>query len=175
MLGRGIMSVIDASISVLLTFTIAYLIFSILVPGGLGINLALANYPLLALTLILGALNWLAIGFILSAVNLLSAKLQFTLQEYVISVFYLFGGVIFAPSILPSWGQSISNILPIRYFLAAVRLSFSSCAQDCLPVNTTLLYLAASTLAIVLAGVLLFTVAEHRCRRLGLIDQKAEY
>ncbi len=175
MLGRGIMSVIDASISVLLTFTIAYLIFSVLVPGGLGINLAAANYPLLALTLLLGALNWLALGFILSAVNLLSAKLQFTLQEYVISVFYLFGGVIFAPSFLPDWGRAISNILPIRYFLAAVRLSFSSCAGDCLPLNTTLLYLAASTLTIVFAGILLFTVAERRCRRLGLIDQKAEY
>ncbi len=175
MLGRGIMSVIDASLSVLLTFTIAYLIFSALVPGGLGINLAAANYPLLALTLFLGALNWLALGFILSAVNLLSAKLQFTLQEYVIGIFYLFGGVIFAPSVLPNWGQAISNVLPIRYFLAAVRLSFSSCAQDCLPVNTTLLYLAVATLTIVLASMLLFTVAEQRCRRLGLIDQKAEY
>ena len=175
MLGRGIMSVIDATLSVLLTFTIAYLIFSALVPSGLGINLLTANYQLLAITLLLGAVNWLALGFILSAVNLVSAKLQFTLQEYVVGIFYLFGGVIFNPALLPTWGQSISNVLPIRYFLAAVRISFNSCAQDCLPTNTALTYLAISTLGIVLFSIILFNAAERRCRQLGLIDQKAEY
>lgn len=175
MLGRGIMSVIDAALSVLLTFTIAYLIFSVLVPGGLGINLLAVNYPLLALTLLLGVVNWLALGFILSAVNLVSAKLQFTLQEYVVGIFYLFGGVIFRPALLPNWAQAISNVVPVRYFLAAIRVSFNSCGQDCLPLDSTLSYLTISTLGLALLSIALFSLAEQRCRRLGLIDQKAEY
>ncbi len=175
LIGRGIMSVIDASLSVLLTFTIAYFIFSALVPGGLGIDLPAVNYPLLALTLILGVVSWMAMGFILSAVNLVSSKLQFTLQEYVVGSFYLFGGVIFPPGNLPNWAQAVSNVLPIRYFLATVRISFNACGLDCLPLSSALTYLTISTFGMILFSILLFSAAERRCRRLGLIDMKAEY
>ncbi len=174
-LGRGIMATIDSALSVLLTFSIAYVIFSFLVPGGLGINLAAVNYPLLALALMVGVVNWLALGFILSAINLISSKLQFTLSEYVIGSFYLFGGVIFNPVILPDWARAISQLLPVTYFLQAVRIAFNACSQTCLPFTTALGYLALSTLGLALFSAILFSYAERRCRRLGLIDLKAEY
>jgi ABC-type polysaccharide/polyol phosphate export permease len=103
----------------------------------------------------------------------MTSKVQFMLTEYVSGILYLFGGVVFMPEILPSWGQTISNTLPITYFLRNVR--FSILHQAASSIQTDLLYLALTMTATIIIGFAVFRIAEYKARRDGLIDKKEEY
>jgi len=115
----------------------------------------------------------MAIGFILCGINIMTSKVQFMLTEYVSGILYLFGGVVFVPEILPSWGQAVSNALPITYFLNNVRYSFLH--QGSVNVATNTLYLVVTMIATVIVGAAVFRVAMYKARRDGLIDKKEEY
>ncbi len=137
------------------------------------INWLTIDLAILSLSLVLGIVCFMGIGFILCGINLMTSKVQFMLPEYVSGILYLFGGVVFLPEILPWWGQSISNALPITYFLRIVRFSFLHEASFDLQMN--LLYLAATTTFTLLAGLAVFRIAMFKARREGLIDKKEEY
>jgi len=109
----------------------------------------------------------------LCGINIMTSKVQFMLNEYVSGILYLFGGVVFTPSILPAWGQTISNALPITYFLNTIR--FAIVHQGTLDVPTNLLFLVVTLVASVIVGVGVFKLALYKARRDGLIDKKEEY
>ncbi|MEM4704795.1 MAG: ABC transporter permease, partial [Candidatus Bathyarchaeia archaeon] len=125
-------------------------------------------------TLLIGIACFMALGFLLCGINIMTSKVQFMLNEYVIGILNLFGGVIFLPSLLPSWGQAISSALPVTYFLNSIRFSF---LHDNLSFDaaTNLLYLAVTMVATVFIGMLVFRFAMYRARKEGLIDKKEEY
>ena len=171
--GRALNGVMNASISLLLTLGSGVLVFQY----GLGIPVQInwlgIDLGLLSLSLLLGIGCFMAIGFILCGINIMTSKVQFTLNEYVSGILYLFGGVIFLPEILPQWGQYISNALPITYFLRIVRFSFLHQAN--FDVQTNVLYLVVTMIATILVGIVIFKVAMYKARRDGLIDKKEEY
>ena len=171
--GRALNGVMNASISLLLTLGSGVLVFQY----GLGIPVQIdwlgVDLGLLSLSLLLGIGCFMAIGFILCGINIMTSKVQFTLNEYVSGILYLFGGVIFLPEILPQWGQYISNALPITYFLRIVRFSFLRQAN--FDVQTNVLYLVVTMIATILVGIVIFKVAMYKARRDGLIDKKEEY
>jgi ABC-type polysaccharide/polyol phosphate export permease len=140
----------------------------------ISINWLGIDFALLALTLILGIICFMAMGFILCSINIMTSKVQFMLSEYVSGILYLFGGVVFVPEILPSWGQAVSNALPITYFLGSVRFSFlhQGGSHD---IQTTLLSLVVTMTATIIVGAGIFRIAEYKARRDGLIDKKEEY
>jgi len=123
--------------------------------------------------LILGIICFMAIGFILCGINIMTSRVQFMLSEYVSGILYLFGGVVFVPEILPAWGQLISNALPITYFLQIMR--FSMLQQGAPDIQATLVYLVVTMIATVFLGVAVFRVSEYKARRDGLLDKKEEY
>jgi len=88
-------------------------------------------------------------------------------------ILYLFGGVVFAPGVLPSWAQAISNVLPITYFLRSVMSSFLQ--QTSATVQADLGYLVVTMIATFIVGFLVFRFAEYMARKDGLIDRKEEY
>jgi len=137
------------------------------------INWLAVNFPLLALTLVLGVICFIGMGFILCGVNIMTSKVQFMLSDYVSGILYLFGGVVFLPSVLPLWGQAVSSILPITYFLSCLRSSFLQ--QTAATVKTNLLYLVVTMIGTIIVGFLIFRFAMHRARKEGLIDRKEEY
>ncbi len=171
--GRALNGVMNASVSLLLTLGMGVAIFQL----GMGINIPInwlaANWGLLALGLLLGIVCFMGMGFILCGINIMTSKVQFMLTDYVSGILYLFGGVVFLPSLLPSWGQYISNALPVTYFLNVVRFSFLPEAG--FDVQLNLLYLAVTMIATVLIGMLVFKAAMYKARRDGLIDKKEEY
>lgn len=171
--GRALNGVMNASVSLLLTLGLGVVIFQY----GMGIPIPIdwlkINFPLLTVSLLVGILCFMAIGFILCGINIMTSKVQFTLPEYVSGILYLFGGVVFLPELLPWWGQSISNALPITYFLRIVRFSFLH--QTGFNVQINLLYLVATTIATMLVSLAFFRVAMFKARREGLIDKKEEY
>ncbi len=173
--GRALNGVMNASVSLLLTLGLGVLIFQY----GLGIPIPIdwsnANFGLLGAVLLIGIVCFMAIGFILCGINIMTSKVQFMLPEYVSGILYLFGGVVFLPELLPWWGQHISNALPITHFLRIVRFSFLWREQTSFDVQTNLLYLSVTTIFTVLIGLAFFRFAMFRARRDGLIDKKEEY
>jgi len=171
--GRALNGVMNASISLLLTLGLGTAIFQY----GLGIHIPVdwlgTNWGVLSLTLLLGIICFMGMGFILCGINIMTSKVQFMLTEYVSGILYLFGGVVFLPSILPSWGQYISNVLPVTYFLNMVRFSFLH--QAGFDVQVNVLYLTLTMIATVLLGFAVFRIAMFKARRDGLIDKKEEY
>ena len=171
--GRALNGVMNASVSLVLTLGLGVAIFQF----GLGISIPVdwlaINWGVLGLCLLLGIICFMGMGFILCGINIMTSKVQFMLTDYVSGILYLFGGVVFLPSILPSWGQHISNALPVTYFLNVVRFSLLHQAGFDLQMN--LLYLAVTMIATVLLGMAVFKVAMFKARRDGLIDKKEEY
>jgi ABC-2 type transport system permease protein len=172
-IGRALNGVLNASISLVLTLGFGLLIFQGLLGMQIPINWLGIDFFLLALSLVLGILCFIAMGFILCAINIMTSKVQFMLTEYVSGILYLFGGVVFMPQILPFWGQTIANALPITYFLTSVR--FSILHQATGSIQTDLLYLALTMIATFIIGFAFFRIAEYKARRDGLIDKKEEY
>jgi ABC-2 type transport system permease protein len=172
-IGRSLNGVMNASISLAMTLGLGVLIFQGLLGVQIPVNWLAINLPLLALTLVLGVICFIGMGFILCGVNIMTSKVQFMLSDYVSGILYLFGGVVFLPQVLPSWGQAVSSVLPITYFLKSVRSSFLQQAST--TVQTDLLYLIATVIGTLIVGFLIFRFAEYRARKEGLIDRKEEY
>ena len=171
--GRALNGVMNASVSLLLTLGFGVLIFQGIIGVQIPINWLAIDYPLLLLSLALGIVCFIALGFVLCAINIMTSKVQFMLNEYVNGILYLFGGVVFLPEILPAWGQTVSNALPITYFLRTIRYSILHQATSA--VQTDLLYLVVTSIATIIIGVIVFKIAEYKARRDGLIDKKEEY
>jgi ABC-2 type transport system permease protein len=172
-IGRSLNGVMNASISLAMTLGFGVLIFQGLLGVQIPVNWLAINLPLLALTLVLGVICFIGMGFILCGVNIMTSKVQFMLSDYVSGILYLFGGVVFLPQVLPTWGQAVSSILPITYFLKNVRSSFLQQAPT--TVQTDLLYLIVTMIGTIIVGFLIFRFAEYRARKEGLIDRKEEY
>lgn len=172
-LGRALNGVLNATISLVLTLGFGLLIFQGLLGVQMPINWLGIDFPLLALSLFIGMFCFLALGFMLCGINIMTSRVQFMLTEYVSGILYLFGGVVFLPEILPSWGQVITNVLPITYFLGNIR--FAILHQAGFDVQTNLLYLVLTTVGAVILGLGVFKIAEYKARKDGLIDRKEEY
>jgi ABC-2 type transport system permease protein len=172
-IGRALNGVMNASVSLLLTLGFGVLIFQYGLGIPIPVNWLAIDWGLLALALGLGIVCFMAIGFILCGINIMTSKVQFMLTEYVSGILYLFGGVVFMPEILPSWGQAFSNVLPITYFLRLVRTAVLH--ETGSTVQTDLLYLVVTMIATIVLGLLVFRFAMYKARRDGLIDKKEEY
>jgi ABC-2 type transport system permease protein len=171
-IGRGLVSVVNGTISVVLTLLFSEAIFIGLLHMNIPLNLLGVNLLMLIPAVILGIIGLLAIGYMLCALSIVANRMEFILGDSVSGIFFLLGGVIFPISYLPSKIQLISDALPITYFLNAVRESFGVYNGNYI---SDLSYLALTTLAALAIGILVFRRAEQRARRLGLFDRKSEY
>ena len=171
-IGRGFVSVVNGTISTVLTLLFSVAIFNGLLHMNIPLNLLNVNVAMLLPALILGIISLLAIGYMLCAVNIVSNRMEFILGDSVSGIFFLLGGVLFPITLLPSWLQPISSVLPITYFLDAVRESFGLSAGN---YSYYMLWLTVTTLATLVAGITVFRLAERRAKRLGLFDRKSEY
>ena len=172
-IGRGLVSVVNGTISAALTLVFSVAIFNGLLHMNIPLNLLGVNLLMLIPAIVLGIISLLAIGYIICAVNIVSNRMEFILGDSVSGIFFLLGGVIFPVSLLPSQIQPLANALPVTYFLNSVRMSFG------LPVvgsyMSNLVLLAATTFGALALGIAIFRAAEKRAKRLGLFDRKSEY
>ncbi len=172
-IGRGLVSVVNGTVSVILTLIFSVAIFNGLLHYNIPLNLLQVNLLMLFPAVILGIIGLLAIGYMLCAVTIVSNRMEFILGDSVSGIFFLLGGVIFPVAGLPALIQPISKVLPITYFLNTVRESFGL-----LPTGqylSDLGFLALTTVATVALGIGVFRLAEQRAKKLGLFDRKSEY
>jgi len=171
-IGRGMVSVVNGAVSVILTLLFSVAIFNGLLHMSIPLNLLGVNLLMLIPAVILGVISLLAIGYMLCAVNIVSNRMEFILGDSVSGIFFLLGGVLFPIAILPRYVQPISNLLPITYLLNAVRESFGLYAGSYM---SDLTYLGLTTLITLIVGIGVFRLAERRAKKLGLFDRKSEY
>src|SRR5437899_5945722 len=172
-IGRGLVSVVNGAVSVVLTLLFSVAIFNGLLHMNIPLNLLGVNHLMLIPVVILGIISLLAIGYMLCAINIVSNRMEFILGDSVSGIFFLLGGVIFPIALLPSYVQPISNVLPITYLLNAVRESFGLLPTA--SYMSDLASLALTTLVTLIIGIAVFRLAEQRAKKLGLFDRKSEY
>lgn len=173
LIGRGLVSVVNGTISVILTLVFSVAIFEGLLHMNIPLNLLSVNLLMLIPAVLLGIVGLLSIGYIICALNIVSNRMEFILGDSVSGIFFLLGGVIFPVSLLPKSVQFVSNALPITYFLNAVRESFGLSTGS--NYVSDLALLALTTVGALLVGIAVFSLAEKRAKQLGLFDRKSEY
>ncbi|MEM2856886.1 MAG: ABC transporter permease [Candidatus Nitrosocaldaceae archaeon] len=168
-IGRALASAINASVSVIISIVVGGFIFS---NFGLGLDLELdiINYLLLIISLILGIVAFSFMGMILTSINLLTNKLQFSLSEYSSGILFLFSGVVFPPTMLPEPLYLFSYSFPTTHFLELVRVSLNGSFA-----LSPLINMIITTSITIVISIMLFNHADNRARELGIIDRKAEY
>ncbi len=171
--GRGLVAVLNATISVLVTLLFSIVVFNGILHLDIPINLLAVNLAFLIPAVLLGIAGLIAVGYMLTAISIVSNRLEFIMGESIAGIFFLLGGVIFPVTALPDIIRPISTILPVTYFLDVVRDSFGLSPGSNPFVD--LGYLVLTTLGIIALAALVFNRAELRAKKLGLFDRKSEY
>jgi ABC-2 type transport system permease protein len=176
--GRAAIKIAITSVGVLIT-----LLFGVLVLG-VDINFWAIDWSIFVLALILGLACICIMGLALGGVSFLTAKHGQGINEGVAGIFFVLAGVIFPITILPGWAQSVSRLLPITYWMEAVRRGLEPAVIAGLPGSTGLqdfsnlqlmLALLFSTVAFLFISHSIFKYADKVARRKGKIDWTSAY
>jgi ABC-2 type transport system permease protein len=172
LLGRGVARLIIGMISVLITLTFGVIAFRI----SLDINL-----PLLLVSAVLGVASLSAIGVILGAITMQTARLNTDLGSLVSGGLYLFTGAIFPLDVLPSWLQPLGFIFPVTYWLEVSRRALLGANAARFPTFAgfsdwgLIGVLAVMTAALWLLSGWIYRVSLRRSKEQGLIDLETNY
>jgi len=173
-LGRAVSKIAVAAFAVLITLAFGMIFL------GVQMRISLLDIPVFLVSLVLGIAVLLAIGICLGGVSFLTAKHTHGLAEGIPGVFYVFCGVLFPLSVLPTWGQAIGQAIPLTYWFDITRRLLTPDAA----INTTLnaysdgeilLLLFVSSLAFFGLSVLIFKLGEYFARKAGKIDMTTSY
>jgi ABC-2 type transport system permease protein len=172
--GRAVSKIGVAAFAVVITlaFGVGFL--------GVQMQFALGSLPMFVVSLVLGLAVLLAIGICLGGISFLTAKHTHGLAEGIPGLFYVFCGVLFPLSILPSWGQAIGQAIPLTYWFDITRRLLAPASG----IDTTLagyndltilLLLVVSSIGFFFLSVLIFKAGEYFARKAGKIDMTTSY
>lgn len=168
LLGRACSTALVALISVAIS-----LLFGVAVLR-MPIDFLSVNYAALGLSLIIGLVAIASFGMILASVALLTARHGGgTVGEAVSGIFYLFCGVLFPVSVLPPWAQALSEVLPLTYWMNAIRGSMFGAGPA--EITNDLAVLAGFTAIFYLVSMGVLRLADYLARDKGLIDITTEH
>jgi len=177
-LGRSAIKIAITSFGVLLT-----LLFGVLVLG-VDISLSSVDWVIFIPGFVLGLACISIMGLALGGLTFLTAKHAEGINEGVAGVFYVLSGVVFPITILPTWAQGVSKVLPVTYWMETVRRGLMPEAMSGLPGGSGLegfgnlemmLALLFSAVAFMLLSEAIFKYADTVARRKGKIDWTTAY
>lgn len=166
-LGRAFSMILISLISVIVTLLFGVGVLRI------PIDLLSVNYLALTVCIIVGMVAITSIGMILTSISLLTAEHGQMFGETVAGMFFLFCGVVFPVSVLPEWAQRISAVLPLTYWLSAIRSTMLGASIR--SVSDDLLALTAFTVVFYILSVGIFKLSDFLARNKGLIDITTEH
>jgi ABC-2 type transport system permease protein len=176
--GRAAIKIAITSVGVLLTILFGIFVLDV------QVSLASISWPLLIISLVLGLAAICIMGLALGGISFLTAKHGQGINEGVAGIFYVMSGVIFPITILPTWAQPISKLLPVTYWMEAMRRGLEPGVISALGGTTgmdgmdnwfLMLVLILSTIAFVFISVGIFRFADKAARRKGKIDWTTAY
>jgi ABC-2 type transport system permease protein len=176
--GRAAIKIAITSVGVLLTILFGIFVLDV------EVSLASISWPLFIVSLVLGLAAICIMGLALGGISFLTAKHGQGINEGVAGVFYVLSGVIFPITVLPPWAQSISKLLPVTYWMEAMRRGLepgiisalgSTTGMDGMDNWFLMLVLILSTIAFLFISVGVFRLADKTARRKGKIDWTTAY
>ncbi len=169
-IGRGVASAINASVSVAVSLLVGSIIFSNYFALNLPISASSVDYLTLLSSIPLGVAAFISLGMVLYSINLVTFKLQYSLSEYTTGILFLLSGVVFPPKMLPYPISFIGEVLPTTHFLNVVRSSLLGYNA-----HESMAYLLLSTILTIAVALIFMRRMESIARVKGTIDRKAEY
>ncbi len=176
--GRSAIRIAITSFGVLLT-----LVFGVAVLG-VQIDFRAIDWLILVPSLILGLATLCIMGLALGGITLLTAKHGEGINEGIAGFFYVLSGVVFPITALPPWAQSISGLLPVTYWMEAMRRALQPGVIQELGAETGLsgvsspllmLVMLVSAVAFVFISTGVFRMADRNARAKGKIDWTTAY
>jgi len=166
--------------------TAVALVFAVIVLD-LRIDAATVNWPLLAVSLVLGIVPILAIGVLLAAICLQTRQESWSYPDAFAGALFLITGVVFPLAVLPYALQALGLINPVTWWVAGVRLAvlpdgpssiggegslWTAVTGSLAPDAATIVIVLFVTGAVAtLAATAIFRASERRARNLGLLDR----
>lgn len=176
--GRAAIKIAITSVGVLLTILFGIFVLNV------DVSFSSISWPMLVASLVLGLGVICIMGLALGGISFLTAKHGQGINEGVAGIFYVLSGVIFPITILPTWAQPICKVLPITYWMEAMRRGLEPNVISGLGATTGLsdmtdwflmLVLLLSTIAFLFISVGIFRLADRSARRKGKIDWTTTY
>jgi ABC-2 type transport system permease protein len=182
-LGRSAIKIAIVSVGVMIT-----LMFGVF---ALGVNLSIGSVDWLVFlpSFVIGLACISILGLALGGVTFLTARHSIGINEGMAGIFYVMSGVVFPITVLPTWAQGISKLLPVTHWMEAVRRGLSPETMDALAVSygydvtgmgtwSDLMLIGAlfvSTLLFLVMSLGIFRFADHLARKKGKIDWTTAY
>jgi ABC-2 type transport system permease protein len=146
---------------------------------GVPISLATTNWPYLALALVLGMAAILGLGLLTVAFVMSVSRESWRLPEALGAALYLICGTIFPVTSLPAWLQPLCALIPLAWWLEAIRrallgsqtLSSFPNASDA----QVMAWLAVTSVVALALGIVAFRRGERRARERGALDQESGF
>ncbi len=182
-LGRSAIKIAIVSVGVMIT-----LLFGVF---ALDVNLAVGAIDWLVFlpSFVVGLACISILGLALGGVTFLTARHSIGINEGMAGIFYVMSGVVFPITVLPTWAQGISKVLPVTHWMEAVRRGLSPETMDSLASSygydvtgmgawsdlTLVGALFVSTLVFLVISLGIFRFADHLARKKGKIDWTTAY
>lgn len=175
LLGRGMARILIATFSVLIILVVGVLFLQI------PFNPAAVNWPMFLFSLAMGIGMLCMLGLLLAGLSLRLARYSDNLGDATAGAMYLFSGAIFPLEVLPAFLRPLGFILPVSYWLEAVRRSLVGGVAESFPTFAGLSdpqllgVLTAISLAYGVLAVWAWGKFDWQAREKGLIDQTSNY
>jgi ABC-2 type transport system permease protein len=171
--GRGTAKMIVTTMAVIITLAFGMIILKV------PVDLAMVNYPLLILNVLIGLFIIACLGILLAGITLLTAHHSWYLTEGIAGIFYLACGAIYPIDILPTWLQYLSKALPLTYWLELLRRAVLGKSLSTTLGHYTngelMIIMLVTTLLLALFSHYIYRSVERVARKYGKIDQLTNY
>jgi len=166
--GRSSVKLVLSTVSMLVTLAVGW--FAL----GIRWDWAGVAWGPLAVTVVLGIVACVYLGFLVAGAGLLLPRISITINEGLAVALYLMCGVIFPVDLLPHGLREVALSLPFTYWYEGLRRFLlghgASAHLGTWSDDALLSALAVSTLAFVLVSRWGYGAFERRARRLGRLD-----
>ncbi|MGE5123678.1 MAG: ABC transporter permease [Acidobacteriaceae bacterium] len=175
LIGRGVARFLVATITVIITITVGYLFLHV------NLDLAIINWPLFLLGLLIGVIMLAMMGLSLAGISLVIVNNVWFIGDSVAGGLFLFSGAIFPLEVLPVWLRPIGFAMPVTYWLELLRRALVGHIAEAFPTlqgltNPQLIgILIGLTITFGILSFFVFRFCEHRAQERGLLDRVTTY
>jgi ABC-2 type transport system permease protein len=157
--GRGMFQVLNGIATVFIALAYAAFIF--------GVNFSGTDWVSLTVVVTVTALSMVAFGLMLSSVGLY-LRTSMVIANIFLFLGLLVSGVNFPVSKLPEWLQPLAYCIPLTYGTDAARAAVNGASL--MDISGSLINMAITGLALLLAGYLIFRFFEWLSRKKGTME-----
>lgn len=168
--GRALSSFMISTTTSVAALVVAYYVLGSFFHATIPLVVNPATVLMLAFALLVNIPGAMGLGYVLGSYSLYASKFEWALPGYVAGLLMVFSGALFPTSILP-WPVSVgAAALPYTMFINAARDAIIYNAPG--DYAASLLYCGVGGVIALVLGLFVFSKAESRARRDGVIDRR---